>query len=156
MGRSCRPFGKQIRFACTACCWCQGARIAVATCAMPFSTCLKRDVNGGALPKDFETRLIPPPRRSRCTAARDDRRQITAGCGLPASARQLTEFPEICSSTLLHLLSAGIGTSLNRPTAGPVLIIVPGSWVSADIRKSLCVASSALPRLWSLRGRCVG
>src|SRR5262245_40434467 len=110
MGRSCRPFGKQIRFACTACCWCQGARIAVATCAMPFSTCLKRDVNGGSLPKDFETRLIPPPRRSRCTAARDDRRQITAGCGLPASARQLTEFPEICSRTLLHLFSAVIGT----------------------------------------------
>jgi hypothetical protein len=69
MGRSCRPFGEQIRFACAACCWCQGARIAVATCAMPFSTCLKRDANGGALPKDFETRLIPPPRRSRCTAA---------------------------------------------------------------------------------------
>ena len=51
MGRSCRPFGEQIRFACAAWCWCQGARIAVATCAMPFSTCLKRDANGGALPK---------------------------------------------------------------------------------------------------------
>ena len=69
MGRSCRPFGEQIRFACAACCWCQGARIAVATCAMPFSTCLKRDANGAALPKDFETRLIPPPRRLRCTPA---------------------------------------------------------------------------------------
>jgi len=39
------------------------------------------------------------------------------------------------------------GTPLTRPTAGPVLLIVPGSRASADIRKSLYVASSALPRL---------
>src|SRR5262245_48128084 len=53
------------------------------------------------------------------------------------------------------MLDTAISIPLTRPTAGPVLLNVPGSWVSADIRKSMCVASSALPRLRSL-DHCAG
>src|SRR5215510_11539476 len=75
---------------------------------------------------------------------------VTVPASLPGAADEVIERGlTCCRRILLHMLKSVHGTPLTRPTAGPVLLIVPGSWASADIRKSLYVASSALSRLWS-------
>jgi len=79
MGRSCRPFGEQIRFACAAWCCCQGARFAVATCAMPFSTCLKRDANG----RGFAQGLRDPPHPAATAIALHSGGVNALPCGAP-------------------------------------------------------------------------